>query len=551
MARAECFLFFEKMLHRDEMKLILGFICNGDIFVLALQSKDLHLACYNEYTKRMQRIPAQVRWYTTASCTEARLDWARHEFPHPHRFVPNAKSLEVIALQGDVALYEKLCEEMPALKETFDVYRKAGASGEAKMIIHLLIKNNNTNAHLDDRADNARCMLAGAALFNHVSVLRFIPKIYVIRSRDEILDQAMRNGSVDVVKFMINNDAFPRTEEGLPEPFQVLKLFERSMKHGRHEILRVVHEFFEHHLIAFPQQEENVRQAVSEHLIPPPFCPDEAWVREWPNLTPNEPQVLETFKYAIEKMRIPYLSYPPVVAMRTTRKAIALGDLGLVTYIHEKLHPVSQWDVSTWCTGLQCTSSSFDMATHVYKLHPHIPDNAMNKVIRNLLSDAAYYHVRSRICRVGELEKQCMLAIDWLVARNVQCTCEHVTTAVSYGSVSVLNALVVKHGAPVDSNTVLEHAMRMMNPEVVMFGEYRLTRFRDMVHYLRTIHEAQWTASCLRDAAAYHQSYKVSRSQRWPDLFTLIQQMIAEGVNPEHVQDAALRRRLSLRPRRA
>ena len=471
MARAECFPFFEKMLGRDEMKLILGFICNGDIYVLALQSRGLYFACYDEYTKRMQHIPAQgLKWYTTASCTEARLNWARYEFPHPHPFVPNAKSLEVIALQGDVELYEKLCTQMEemdaALEETFDVYRKAGASGEAKMIIHLLIKNNKTNAHLDDRADNARCMLAGAALFNQVPVLRIIPWNYVIRSRDEILDQAMRNGSVDVVKFMINNDALPRTEEGLPEPFQVRKLFELSMKHGRHEILRFVHEFFRDHLRKFPQQEENMMEVVFRHLIPKPFCPDETWAREWPNLTPNEPQVLETFKYAIEEMKVPYLSYPPVVAMRTTRKAIAFGDLDLVTYIHENLHPVSQWDVPTWCAGLQRTSS-LDMATHVYKLHPHIPDNAMNKVIQNLLSEAASYHLRSRI---HELEKQCMLAIDWLVARNVQCTWEHVTTAVSYGSVSVLNALIVKHGVLIDSNTVLEHAMRMMNPEIVMFG---------------------------------------------------------------------------------
>ena len=59
-------------------------------------------------------------------------------FPHPHLFVPNTKSLEVIALQCDVAWYQKLCEHMPALRETLPVYRKASVSGKTEMIKHLL-----------------------------------------------------------------------------------------------------------------------------------------------------------------------------------------------------------------------------------------------------------------------------------------------------------------------------------------------------------------------------------------------------------------------------
>ena len=546
--RAAEFVFFQQLLGRDEMNIILKLIRDDDLYVLALQSRDLYAACYNEYTGRMHRPPAQrLRWYTSASCTASRLNWARHEFPHPHLFVPNAKSLEVIAVQGQVARYEQLCNEMPELRETLAVYRKAGASGNVDMIVHLRDKNNSdTHADITDREDRVRCLLGGAALFNHVLVFEDIFSMADARKwSSEIFSQAICNRSADVVMFMLVNAAFPHTEDGRPEPFAVVNLFEESMKHGRHEILRILHEFFRKHLSEFPQQGDNVMESVSNHLVPSRTESDllwaKVWAKEWRTLPMHKPDTLATFMYAVEEMKIPYLS---LLAERTTFKAIKFGDVDLVTYIHERPHPISEWAVSTWCAVFQRTS--LDMAKHVHKLYPHIPDQAMNTVIAKLLSGALFY--RSQLpdfnLHVVAIEKKCINAVDWLVDLKVKCTAQHVATAVTYGSVSVLQRLV-DHKAPVDKQTVLEHAVHMLNPERVMFAEHRFARFHAMANHLRDVHSAQWSPSCLRDASAYLQSIRVQG--RWPELVVILQQMIAEGANPEDVQDAALRRRLSLR----
>ncbi len=543
-ARTAEFVFFEHMPHRDEMRIILKLIRDDDLYVLALQSRDLYAACYAEYTGRMTRPPVQMlRWYTSASCTASRLNWARHVFPHPHLFVPNSKCLERVAVQGEVARYEQLCNEMPELRETLAVYRKAGASGNVGMIVHLRDKNNSDmDANPNDREDRVRCMLGGAALFNHVSVMQdFFPMAAVRQWSNEILHNAICNRSADVVRFMLVNAAFPHTEDGQPEPFAVMSLFEESMEHGRYEILRILHEFFRTHLSEFPQQGDNVMESVSNRLVPSRTESDWLWANEWRTLPMHKPDTLATFMYAVEEMKIPYLS---PFAERTTSKAIMFGDVDLVTYIHTKLHPVPKWSVWTWCTVFQCTS--LDMAKHVHDLYTHIPDQAMNTAIVKFLSDASSCRLQEPDfnLHVVALEKKCINAIDWLVALNVKCTAVHVATAVTYGSVSVLKRLV-KNKAPVDKQTVLEHAVDMLNPERVMFAEHRFARFHAMANHLRDVHSAQWSPSCLRDASAYHQSRRVQG--RWPDLVSLLQQMVAEGANPQDVEDPALRRRLSLR----
>ena len=556
------YAFFAHILHHeDELELILDSLLLEDVFPLALQCRDLHAWCKRHYIRRSgcaQGSPPRVpgppfRWYTSAATTESRLDWARTQFSYPHFFVPNAAALKTLAFQGDSVRYKELTSEFPALLATRDVHRLAGASRDFA-VSHHLVCNVLVNEFMptDLAMQRLSHLLQGAAVLDQTCRMERYWPTWRKDAAQDINVACIVSGSPKVLSFMLSKQCFLKSPGGSdPDRQSLMDLLELCVVHAREDLLRVLQEHFLDYIRS--HLADWVHHTLPSRVLSQPLRSLQAqWRRAWGSkLAYRVGDGVATMAYMMSSMSVDPASFATDLAIQ---RFVDYGSPEVIQYVHSTLAPIDGW--SLWAWGHLLTSKALDgslhMADHAYRLCPHIPhrDRVLTEVVTQLLDRAANATDAppagttclewQRVC-----EARCKAAVGWLHARGIPVLREHVQIAVSFGSPLVVAAMTARQ-APLDRTSVLEHACRILDLTRMMYAADRVTRFQDMVIYLRGVYDAQWTEDCLRMVLDFAGTTGI---RNWEFLLDVLDRMLASGYEQSKAEalHPGLRRRLTLR----
>jgi hypothetical protein len=401
-----------------------------------------------------------------------------------------------------------------------------------------LCANNRVADHL--RTRRLTEMLRGIADYDRLTLLEYVcddlnAQIYqtyfgyIYEVCESIINQCITSGSPNCLTFMLENGYFLHQEDDDPDDNMLLRMFKQCVIYGRYEIMEYIYNFFLDYFDAHPDKIEYLRRGLShENMLPQTSNFDTLWVHHWPKEDFRMGNVLNTFEYMINTMVVPFTE-------RTLVAALTYGDPDIVTYIHQKLNPISDWAYMIWVSLflLEPLEKKMSMLDHIYSLYKRIPRPGliMTSVVSTILQKVATTLIPRLNSSCLELqhiyEQRCGCAINWLLDRGIKWTNE-LTIAVSYGSVSTV-AMMLERKAPFDLSSVIYHAVKILEPIRRLYSSTRTRRFYDMVTYLRNL-KADWWPDSVRMIVQYSSLYYPFEATTDAEFADILKWMVANGA---------------------
>jgi len=494
---------------------------------LALQCRALRRACEAALVERHLRLyggddPGPIRWQTAASSSMRRLRWAVDRMG----YVPDERTLREIAFHGAATLFRKVHVRaewgLRRIELSYDVYRHAGAPGDARMIREML-RLNDRRSPGDEQAHLARreMLFHGMVAYDRAEALRTFR-----RPIDDdwhlltLVPECISAGSEQALCLLL--DTAPAE---LLTRQRVLLFYKAAMRFGRAGALAQLHRRYGARPALAPNDEG--RAALGRSAFP--LAIDGAlrdWTYFWPLDDFRPVDHMQAFRRLCEELG-------PPVPEGVVHLALRHGEEEAVEYIHRHHHPVGTWQASAWMVALMRDDDNDEadlrLVDFAYRLawRVTLDPRLLFSVIR------ATYHWHHG--PPGDVARPCVLRLRWLLDRNVPWCDDCVDKAVSYGATEVLEWML-RHGAPMDRASILEAAPRILEMNV----PHARALFRRTVTFL--LDEgigAVWSASCIRIAS------DVSRGD--DDLLRWMVRMGAPLEDP--LLEPGLARRLRLRER--
>lgn len=468
-----------KDLNVDALIHIAELVPPQDWCCLAMVCRPTRDACRRAYVARYRsrhgKDPLKIRWRTQASTNDERLEWAVKHMGYR----PNERTLCAVAFRGDLEFYKKV-RRLWGLHST-DVYRFAGASGHIPMIREMIqgIATTHQFRNGAHRAIALSDVFVGMVAYDRVDAL---VAVYRYESHQrytlELAEQCICDGSEAAFPFML--DHVPAASLTADAKMRMAVL---AAGYGRAPILRVLFDRFGADLATHDAQ-----TALMSRLFPDKANnAEQSWRHLWNPDDFRPVDHLQVFRYLVDDLQID-------VPRQVISAAIRHGNLEAIDLLHRSHHPISTWDSEHWSLAFTFPTD-LALADFVLRLDSTVrPDTEVLTLVTSRLTWVLF----------PGTQEVCVDALTLLRDRDVPWNDVCVRVAASRGALTVLQWMY-RHGAPLDSETVLESAVALLEDHrgIARAVSDVPDRFFAMCTFLLSECRATWSASCLRLASEW------------------------------------------------